>query len=669
VNTTRGAFKIHDINLSLTERKPVADIQCTQNNLMSYCNAMASYDPKGSALSFTFNYSDGFSETNANGISTHAFINAGLYSVEVVVTDEGGLSSRSITQVQAVTPPNSLPVANLNCQSSRPKTLSCNAGPSNDIDGFILNAHYLYDDGFEVSYDKDFYFDHTFSIGGNHKVTLTVTDNDGGVHTIEKNYLILENQNPVANFECSNSSPQKLSCYSTSTDPDSGDLPIYFNWNFGDGEAQSGLASGFSHTYGENPTYKVSLTVTDQYGGSSTLEKEISMLENQAPIANPNCFASLANTYQCNANAYDPDGSIVSQSWSINGATLSGSSILYDFTNGGDFPVVLTVTDDLGKITTSNLMIHVDKPIVDFLCNETSPFKIACQYVKPINETRNIISFRYIIDNREVYEGESFVHDFLVAGEHRITLTLYSDDDTNATIEKKIIINKVHLAPVASFVSFADIGLKVKFDANESYKQGRKVMSFRWDFGDGTITTSAEDKISHTFQNVGSYNISLLVTDNLGNTNLNSKVVYVYESEVSDPGEVNSDTVEGIDFNNDGIRDDVERWINYEAKENLELKTILRKLAEKYQFQIVNSSDIEKSKNTEIQKEKIVTCLLGKNNNDELTAYYQKMFQYLYTSTELRSEAWSIIQGNLGGTSSVVPPVDQVTRLLSCEGI
>ncbi len=72
---------------------------------------------------------------------------------------------------------------------------------------------------------------------------------------------------------------------------------------------------------------------------------------------------------------------------------------------------------------------------------------------------------------------------------------------------------------------------------------------------------------------------------------------------------------------------------------------------------------------TEVTKNKIRTCLLGTVNNDELVTYYQGIFQYLYTSIEIRSKAWSLVQGNLGGASSMVPASDQVTRLLSCEGI
>ena len=53
---------------------------------------------------------------------------------------------------------------------------------------------------------------------------------------------------------------------STSTDPD-GTITGY-SWDFGDGGTASGVAPG--HTYDEPGTYVVTLTVTDNEGGTDT---------------------------------------------------------------------------------------------------------------------------------------------------------------------------------------------------------------------------------------------------------------------------------------------------------------------------------------------------------------------------------------------------------------
>ena len=111
---------------------------------------------------------------------------------------------------------------------------------------------------------------HQFTSGGMINAEYFTTDNDGGVSSLAKTINVKINNLPIASFECSSTGPQKLNCYSTSTDPDQGDSVVSFDWAFGDGATQSGLAGNFDHTYGVNPLYTVKLTARDQFGGSST---------------------------------------------------------------------------------------------------------------------------------------------------------------------------------------------------------------------------------------------------------------------------------------------------------------------------------------------------------------------------------------------------------------
>lgn len=294
---------------------------------------------------------------------------------------------------------------------------------------------------------------------------------------------------------------------------------------------------------------------------------------------------------------------------------------------------------------------------------------IKCDYAKAVEDTSEILKYQYSINDTNIYETQTIEHEFLVAGIHKITLKVYAANGTSSTLEKYVTINAIYLQPKASFTTFADFGYKVKLDSSESFKQSRKVTRFIWDFGDGLVDESSESEILHTFPNAGSYNITLTVVDERGVINTISKILYVYNSDVPEPGEVNSDTIEGIDSDNDGVRDDVQRWINYESKENSEIKNLLKKLAQNYQLQILNNNDPNKIKEFERKKDKISTCLLGKINNDEQMNYYLNILQYLYSSTELRSEAWSLVQGNLGGYSVEVPSLNQAIRLQSCEEI
>ncbi|MDD4975995.1 MAG: PKD domain-containing protein, partial [Bacteriovorax sp.] len=669
VKNSSGATAIATQNISIISTSIIASLNCYTNNLLVSCNALGSYDLTGSPLTYNFSYGDLFTEENANGISSHAYSSAGLFTVNLKVTNSNGEIATAQVQVQPVKPPNQLPVPNLFCYSVAPNILRCSASRSVDNDGTIISYKYDWDDNTSETHGDEYVIFHIFPNGGNHQVTLTATDNDGGVSSVTNTFDVQVNHPPVAGVSCYTSGPQRVHCDSNSYDQDPYDMIPEYKWDLGDGHIFTSMIPSVDYTYSASSTYTISLQVKDLMGATASVSQDITIIENQAPIANIYCFITTGTTYQCNSNAYDPDGQVVSQVWTISGSSLSGSSVVYNFTNGGDYPVTFTITDDLGKQVAQVITIHVNSPIADFLCNETSPLHLSCHYVKSVNDPKNIISVRYFIDDRDVFEVESFEYDFLASGSHKILLTSFADDGTRSIVEKTITINSHYFAPLASFTSFADINLKVKFDSSDSFKQGRKVTNFKWDFGDGSVENTIEGEIFHSYQNIGNYNVILTVTDDQGNINSITKSTNVYDSEVPDPGDINSDTLEGIDLDNDGVRDDVQRWINFEAKDNLDVKNLLRKLALNYQIQIVNNTDSVKVIDSEVKKNKITTCLLGKVSNDVLVGHYQGMFQYLYTSTEIRSKAWSLVQGNLGGSSSVAPPIDQVTRLLSCEGI
>ena len=71
--------------------------------------------------------------------------------------------------------------------------------------------------------------------------------------------------------------------------------------------------------------------------------------------------------------------------------------------------------------------------------------------------------------------------------------------------------------PTASFtVSCA--GLTCDFDGSASSDLGGSIVSYRWDFGDGTTTTEPDPLITHSYSTGGAFTATLTVTDNGGAT-------------------------------------------------------------------------------------------------------------------------------------------------------
>jgi PKD domain len=77
------------------------------------------------------------------------------------------------------------------------------------------------------------------------------------------------------------------------------------------------------------------------------------------------------------------------------------------------------------------------------------------------------------------------------------------------------------------------MGFAVPFDASQSYDpDGPSISSFQWDFGDGTV--GAGVKPIHTYNQEGTYQVILALTDNYGETSTSSTNVTVQREAPTD---------------------------------------------------------------------------------------------------------------------------------------
>ncbi len=86
--------------------------------------------------------------------------------------------------------------------------------------------------------------------------------------------------------------------------------------------------------------------------------------------------------------------------------------------------------------------------------------------------------------------------------------------------------------PVARFTASCD-GLSCQFDASASYDPDGSIVSYAWDFGDGSTGSSV--KTDHTYAEAGTYAVSLTVTDDDGAQDKQVQNVTVSEEEPPEP--------------------------------------------------------------------------------------------------------------------------------------
>jgi PKD repeat protein len=77
-------------------------------------------------------------------------------------------------------------------------------------------------------------------------------------------------------------------------------------------------------------------------------------------------------------------------------------------------------------------------------------------------------------------------------------------------------------------------GWDCNFDASSSFDPDGSIVSYSWDFGDGS--TGSGVTTSYTYAADGTYTVTLTVTDDAGSTNQTSEIIII--SVVSLPGRV-----------------------------------------------------------------------------------------------------------------------------------
>jgi PKD repeat protein len=170
--------------------------------------------------------------------------------------------------------------------------------------------------------------------------------------------------NMTTNFDASSSSPEGFN-----------DTITKYEWDFGDGTPKINTTSyTTTHTYQQNNTFLVTLNVTDNEGLWSTTTKPITILPEFGPKAN---FTWIPKTATINETiTFDASNSttgwskttgqfspIATYTWNFSdgtgNTTVTTPQINHNYTQPGNYTVILTVTDKVGRYDTISANIEV----------------------------------------------------------------------------------------------------------------------------------------------------------------------------------------------------------------------------------------------------------------------------------------------------------------------
>lgn len=337
---------------------------------------------------------------------------------------------------------------------------------------------------------------------------------------------------------------------------------VSYEWDFnGDGliDENTGATPFTEHTFTENERYKTRLIVTDNTGRTAQTQVEISVLSdsgNSAPQVNLSMSeeesgntgsmtssnlllqGKLPMTVVFDASlSSDSDGTIVRYEWDFDGdGVIDQDSLLptavWTYTENATYVVTLRVTDDSGGISTSSATVVVTgddgnwPPRAALSADPiygAPPLDVQFDASSSFDPDGQIVKYEWDFNNDGTYERDSgtiprLPYAFNTSEAHNVWVRVTDDQGATAIARQLVIVNN---APYAALFAQNQQGVapfEVQLDGSGSFDtdDGDRIVKHEWDFdGDGIfdLNTGTVGIIKHTFFEVGTFQVTLRVTD------------------------------------------------------------------------------------------------------------------------------------------------------------
>jgi PKD repeat protein len=227
-------------------------------------------------------------------------------------------------------------------------------------------------------------------------------------------------------------------------------------------------------------------------------------------------------------------GDITKYEWNFGDGTpqQQGQTVVHQFTALNTYTVTLTVTDVTGATDSDSATI---------IANGRPTAALVCPAVAQVNQLVSLDATQSTDDGRitqfafEFGDGQTSTgassrvdHTYTQAGTFTTRVTV-TDDDGNthaATCSIRITELPGNQAPIANAGPdrTVDVNDLITFDGSASIDPDGVITKYEWDFGDGTAKEQGQ-VVRHQFTRLGTFTVTLTVTDNTGATGSDTAVI------------------------------------------------------------------------------------------------------------------------------------------------
>lgn len=521
-------------------------------------DASGSGDSDGTVQSYEWTFSDG---DEAGGPDPQKdFVETGTYDVTLTVTDDGGLTS-SVTHSVSVVKPNVPPTAafDATCDYTR---CAFDATASEDTDGTIASHAWDFGDG---ETGEGSAVEHVYAQPGTYTVTLVVTDDDDATDDTSSTEVVVGE--PTAStvsyvggaVNQGNVATPNVTTPSTVSAGDRLVMALTLNANnrvWSDPTGITGwtvLGTTTSGTMQTRVYTKVatasdaSSRVTVPLNAATKYTMTVAVYSGVRPglLVHADLAETVLRAGHETPFVEAPAGSWVVSFWADKSSSTTGFTLPASVTgrhaacNTGTGRICSTLADSgapvptgrygglvatadaaSGTATTWSVVLRTVEPNqaptsdVTYVCDGTD---CAFDGSGSTDADGSIVSWAWDFGDGATATGPTPDHDFLTSGTRDVTLTVTDDEGTEGSAVVPVTVTRHNAAPTASFTTSCTY-LECTLDATGSADGDGSVVSYAWDFGDGTSDTTTDPSPTHAYGSGGTYVVTLTVTDNDGGT-------------------------------------------------------------------------------------------------------------------------------------------------------
>ncbi len=418
---------------------PVAILGCYPVYQDVICYSDSSYDPDGYITNYEYDFGDGTVINTTDTEVFHRFETTGTFTINLTVTDNFGVTASYPETVVIEEKPNEFPVPQLSCVSTAPHSLTCEGRNSYDPDGSITIGRLTAVETGEVFETNDLSAlqkTFIFTSGGLKTIVIEVTDNQGAVVPLQRDFNARMNELPYVSISCSSTRNGELNCNGSGSSDD-GQI-VSYDWiiegiNYsGESISVSGLTQN---------EVEVTLTLTDDLGAQSISTIQSPVMINNAPIADFSCTSPSPWALSCDNLSSDLDGNSLTAEWIVNGQTYATENLnLNNIGQGGSTEVSLRVTDGLASDELVKTIDVVENlaPTLTLDCQSNDHALIECSS-SASDQDGTITSYEWFINDIKQDSSDTTFSTYLLATQARVKLIV--SDNLGSLKETEQIVN------------------------------------------------------------------------------------------------------------------------------------------------------------------------------------------------------------------------------------